>query len=148
MSKLNKCLLLAACSGVCLVAWLFLLPEIFPEPATYVKWRWALLQEIFSLFMIGAVICLVFGTPILLLIEKYFSRFTLRYIIGGPVAAWVMWFITFNPLLTGDPWLDPDTWLPVPKSQVQIYVAMGLATGTLFTIVLAVISYFKKRSSS
>ena len=97
------------------------------------------LKEYISAFFLGAVICLLFGTPCLLLIDKYFARFSLRYIVGGTLAGWVTWFFMVGPLLTPSPWLDASSWVLDGINHVGIYVGLGFTTGLLFTIVLRLV---------
>lgn len=92
--------------------------------------------EIFGLFLLGAFICLLFGTPCLLLIDKYFARFRSRYIIGGAFGGWVAWFFMCGPLLTPSPWLEWRSWVLSGINHVGLYVALGCSSGTLFTLTL------------
>lgn len=94
--------------------------------------------------MVGSVICLIFGTPCLLLIDKYFSRFQSRYMVGGAVAAWVAWFVMAGPLYA--PTLFKlEYWIGSGLGHVAVYVGMGFATGALFTLLLSVFERCKKR---
>lgn len=149
MIKLLKILLLAACAGIFLLA-LFVMPTLLAPTSPYLDlWSWHTLQEMFFLFLLGSVICLVFGTPCLLLIDKYFSRFQLRYMIGGAVAGWVAWFFMCGPFVTvGNPWNDTESWVADGINHVCLYIGLGFATGTLFTLLLNLACRIARNKSS
>jgi len=105
-------------------------------PAMYLEIQ--SIKEIAGLWIIGALITAVFGTPVLLLIEKYFAHFPSRYVIGGSVAAWIAWFAMAGPLFNPTRWRFDDVrnWVGSGLGHVGIYVSLGLIVGTLFTIVV------------
>jgi hypothetical protein len=150
MSKFAKTLVLALCAGVSLGAHMLFVtsfmyvepPLVSPSPGSvplpdFTNYQpYSPLGELLGFVVIGAIICLIFGTPCLLLIDKYFSRFKSRYMIGGAVAGWVAWFFMVGPLLTPSPWLRWNSWVLDGINHVALYVGLGFGTGLLFTIVL------------
>ena len=159
MSKLLKALLLAACAGICLMVFFLLvlltrthspngsletLHQFFNELFNEL-YKGRAVQELSGMWLIGFVVCLIFGTPALLIIDKYFSRFKTRYIIGGFVAGWVAWFFMVGPLLTTSPWLSVDSWIDSGINYVGLYVWMGFSTGLLFTVLLWLLEKLKSK---
>jgi hypothetical protein len=140
MSKFAKVLLLANCAGICFLLftrleWLtrsnstFL--QIFGEIHT-----WRGIQNLFGMWQIGFFMCLIFGTPLLLIIEKFFRRFKTRYITGGFIAGWVAWLFTNGPLFEPNVWFVGYRWVLGGINYVGIYIWLGFCTGLLFTALL------------
>ncbi len=144
MKKLQKILLLAVCAGSCFIglAIITALWSIAVNSRVVDIWSLRGLKELFSMFMLGTVICLVFGTPFLFLIEKYFNRFRIRYALGGAIAAWVAWLVISGPLFTPRLWLHPELWDWLFS---MAFAVTGFATGALFTLLLSVFGHCKKR---
>jgi hypothetical protein len=142
MSKALKALLLATCAGFCSILFWDLVLRISNGNAISLYEyldnlrTWRRIQDVFGFFLLGFVPCLIFGTPVLLIIEKWYSRFKTRYITGGFVAGWIAWFFMVGPLLTTSPWLSPDSWVDSGINYVGLYVWLGFSTGLLFTILL------------
>ena len=155
MSKLIKSLLLAACAGVCLLLFFNLLSsirqELGPRETIYQifneLYRGRALQEFFGMWLIGFVMCLIFGTPLLLIIERFFNRFKTRYITGGFVAGWVAWLFTNGPLFEPNVWFVGYRWVLDGINYVGIYVWLGFCTGLLFTALLWVFECLKSKKS-
>lgn len=144
MFKILKTLLLATSAGVCSIVFWFGLgfangSRIGPYSLSqhFSEFHgWQGVTTLFGYFLLGFVPCLIFGTPCLYFIDKYFSRFKTRYITGGFVAGWVAWFFMVGPLLTTSPWLSADSWVDSGINYVGIYVWLGFCTGLLFTVLL------------
>ena len=142
MSKIAKSLLLAACAGMCaIVFWVVAGFVTSKTPLNFYRhllefagWQGA--YTLFGFFLLGLIPCLIFGTPVLLIIERNFSSFKTRYITGGFFAGWVAWFFMVGPLLTKSPWLSVDSWVDSGINYVGIYVSLGFCTGTLLTSLL------------
>ena len=151
MSKTLKTLLLATCAGVCFVVFAvmagFLNARARPSLHQYLSefQGWQGVTTLFDYFLLGVIPCLIFGTPFLLLIEKYFSRFDTRYTTGGFVAGWVAWFFMVGPLLTPSPWLDAEIWLLDGFNYVGLYVGLGFCTGLLFTALLWILEKLNRK---
>ncbi|MDM0007816.1 hypothetical protein QTI51_25015 [Variovorax sp. J22G73] len=105
------------------------------------------ISEIFTIWVMGAVITGIFGTPCLAVIEKYFFRFSSRYMIGGAIAAWIAWISMAGPLFTPDRWHfeDLNNWVGSGLGYVGIYVGLGFTTGTFLTLFLR---FFERRTNS
>ena len=141
MSKILKVLSLATCAGVCLMLAALLLSLSRPDETLFKILSelnsWQALQEWFGAWLIGFLICLIFGSPSLLVIDKYFASFSSRYIVGGTVAGWVAWFFLCGPLFTPKPWFDASSWISGGINYVGIYLWLGFCTGLLFTVMLS-----------
>lgn len=144
MSKLLKALLLATCAGTCLmVFWVLLAYTHSPLGLSETLYQFFNelytgrgMQDLFGMWLIGFFMCLIFGTPFLLIIERYFSRFKTRYITGGFVAGWVAWLFTNGPLFEPNVWFVGYRWVLGGINYVGIYVWLGFCTGLLFTALL------------
>ena len=144
MKKIIKTLVLAICGWICFAAFIIInacLDLIFYSSNIDI-WSAKGLQELLSLFIIGAIICLIFGAPFLFIIDNYFNRLKYRYILGGFIAAWVAWLVIAGPLFTPSLWLRPDLWNWIYSMQ---FARLGMATGVLFTLVLGLFKRCKKR---
>lgn len=124
------------CAGISLCAW-FVLPVLISGKYNFELFSLDSFLEIFSFFMFGCVFCLIFGVPFMLLIDKFSRKFWARYIIGGGVFGWLSWFMIAGPLFSLDLFLKPSAWNWRGSS---LFFYIGLATGVLFTVVLAVFS--------
>lgn len=102
------------------------------------------IKELGILWFIGALITTIFGVPILLLLDKLFARFSLRYMIGGAFASWIAWLFIAGPLFTPHVWHNPRNWIGWGLGHVSIYVGVGFATGALLTVA---IWWIERRSS-
>ena len=137
-----KAFLLAACAGISL-AILMLGFVVILDPNFFHTWRWTYFVDLLLFFLIGSSICLVFGTPFMLIIDKYFSRFRTRYMLGGIIAALVAWLImeghsSHTPFLA----LAQGRWnWPVSI----VFMGTGFSTGALFTLLLSSFKCCKKR---
>ena len=84
-------------------------------------------------WLFGSLITAVCGIPVLFLIDRYFGRFTLRYVIGGSVAGCFV-FPDFNgPLFNPRHWFNPSQLNPYYPVH---FLFWGLFTGIVFTIVV------------
>ena len=149
MSKISKILLLATCAGVCFVIvtelfWL-LRSSINPNQLFSEINIWRRTKDVFGFLLLGFIPCLIFGTPCLLIIDKYFSRYRTRYITGGFVAGWIAWFFMVGPLLTTSPWLSVNSWIDSGINYIGLYVWMGFSTGLLFTALLWICERLKRK---
>jgi uncharacterized integral membrane protein len=139
---LLRIFLLAACAGISL-AILMMGCAAIQDPEFFHSWRWTYFGDLSLFFVLGASICLVFGTPFMLMLDKYFSRFRIRYMVGGAIAALIAWLImegqsSHTPFLA----LAPGRW-NWPFS--IIFMGTGFATGALFTLLLSAFDHCKKR---
>jgi len=91
------------------------------------------LWELFMLWVIGAAITTIFGVPVLLLLDKFFKRFALRYVIGGAFAAWIAWLPIAGPVFYPAVWHNPQNWIGSGLGHVGIYVSVGFTTGAMLT---------------
>lgn len=153
MSKILKALLLATCAGLCLMVFWMLL-ALTHSPLGLRENLYQILnelfkgrgmQDLFGMWMIGFFMCLIFGTPFLLIIERYFSRFKTRYITGGFVAGWVAWLFTNGPLFEPNVWFVGYRWVLGGINYVGIYVWLGFCTGLLFTGLLWICERLKRK---
>lgn len=143
MSKILKVLLLANCAGVCFLLAALLQSLSRPNETIYKilseLHTWQAIQDWFGMWLIGFVMCLIFGTPGLFIIDKYFSRFKTRYITGGFFAGWVAWLFTNGPLFEPNVWFVGYRWVLDGINYVGIYIWLGFCTGLLFTALLWVL---------
>ena len=142
MSKFSKTLLLATCAGVCsIIFWLGAGIVLSSEPISVYQYiseihTWRRIYGVFGFFLLGFVPCLIFGTPLLLVIERFFSRFKTRYITGGFIAGWVAWLFTNGPLFEPNVWFVGYRWVLGGINYVGIYIWLGFCTGLMFTVLL------------
>jgi hypothetical protein len=96
------------------------------------------IKEIFGIWVIGAVITGVFGIPCLAVIDKYFVRFSSRYMVGGAISAWIAWLAIAGPLFNPDRWNFDEliNWVGSGLGHVGIYVGIGFTAGALLTLAL------------
>ena len=140
MTKISQTLLLATCAGICFVIEALIVQVIYGGASINriieQIFIWQSTVYKFGFFLLGFFPCLIFGTPCLYLIDKYFSRFKTRYITGGFVAGWIAWFFMVGPLFTPSPWLSAESWVLDGINYVGLYVGLGFCTGLLFTALL------------
>lgn len=152
MSKFAKSLLLAACAGACFLSFTQMEWLTRPNNTVYQMlnelYTWREIQDLFGMWMIGFFMCLIFGTPVLLVIEKYFSRFKSRYITGGFVAGWIAWLFTNGPLFEPNVWFVAYRWVLGGINYVGIYIWLGFCTGLLFTVLLWISDKLKSKKST
>ena len=140
MSKFAKALLLANCAGIGFL--LFTQLEWLTRPDSTLLQilneihTWRAIQDLFGMWLIGFLMCLIFGTPLLLVIERFFSRFKTRYITGGFIAGWVAWLFTNGPLFEPNVWFVGYRWVLGGINYVGIYIWLGFCTGLMFTVLL------------
>ncbi len=144
LNFLSKSLLLSTCSGISLSIFIVTY-TISIDPVIFFKyWRWSYAPGIIVFFIIGFLFCLFFGSPFLFFIDKYFQRFTLRYVFGGIASALILWLgmaiggTSSTPFFALAP--GPLNW---PLS--ILFMTVGASTGALYTLTLWGFEKFKNR---
>jgi hypothetical protein len=91
------------------------------------------IKELLGFYMLFVFITAVFGVPILHLIEKFFSRYRLRYIVGSIFSSYFFYSV-FNafPQMQGI-WVFTDRQYGMPPA---FYVIPGFLTGLIFTFLV------------
>ena len=103
------------------------------------EYRFHFMQIFGFLFLglIGGALAAFFGIPVLFVLDKYFSRFTLRYVIGGPLAGYVVWEGVNGPLLSPGLWFESNQWINQANfPRAGHYVFLGLLVGIIFSLVV------------
>ena len=89
------------------------------------------------MWLIGAVITAFYGIPVLFIIDRYFARFTLRYVIGGPVAGYFAWAGISGPLFYPKLWIEPAQWTSQSNRDSAVFcVFLGILVGIVFTVLV------------
>lgn len=89
-------------------------------------------ELVFIGVLFGMTFCLIFRTPFLLLIDKYFSQLRFRYMIGRTVA-----------VMTGAFVIYPFVIYPFGMDNLAGFWFFGFLTGLLYTLMLRAIDYYK-----
>lgn len=132
MKYLAKSLILAICSSIAFqISLLSTLMAI--NPHHFLKnWGWDYLTDSIALSGIAFFICLIFGTPILIIIEIWFNHISFRFIKGGAIASLIAW-IVLDSGTSNTPFLAlAPGHLDWPLA--LIFMAIGTLTGILFTL--------------
>lgn len=91
------------------------------------------IKEFFGFPVIFAIITAIFGIPVLHVIEKYFSKYRLRYIIGGIFAGYFLYSVLNSFPQAQGIWVFTDGQYHGPP---VIYITPGFFTGLVFTLLV------------
>lgn len=140
---LTKSLILAICSSIVFQFAIMCMLILINPHHFFSEWHRGYLIESIALSGIAFFICLIFGTPILIITEIWFSHIPFRFIKGGAIASLIAWIV-----------LDSDTshtpFLPLAPGRFDwplalIFMAMGTLTGILFTFAMWIYKKINKK---
>lgn len=130
-----KVLLLSTCSGICLSFFIVLYTVAVDPVFFYETWRWSNLSEIILFFLIGFFIGLIIGIPSLFIIDKFFTNTSGRYILGGVLAASIIWIYLTSSGIPTTPFISLAPG-PLNWPLLIIFIEIGASTGALYTVAL------------
>ena len=101
-------------------------------------------------FLIGFFLSAIVGWPLLALLERFFSKYRFRYIIGGIACSIGIWILLDGPIFPKDwhRWVEPDFWLLYAPRRVATFSCFGLITGAVYTAAVALINRWVPAPSS
>lgn len=132
-----RSILLMVCAGLSVCGLVVMVSFIDQGHDAFRNFTMEKAYHFFILFSFGCVFCLIFGVPFLFLIDKYVKNFWAKYIVGGAVVGWGVWFVISGPLFSLQLLLNPSAWNWRGSS---IFFFAGMSTGVLFTLVLKFLS--------
>lgn len=142
---LLRIILLAACSGLCLTLIIAIYTISIDPVFFYLNWRWSYLPDLILFFLPGFFICLIFGTPFLIITDNYFPKARCRYIFGGAIGALIIWIGMAMTGTAGTPFLALSSG-PLNWPLAIVFMTVGAGTGGLYTLALWMIDKHKNQS--
>ena len=131
-----KVTLLSVVGGIVLAGFFFLpatLGLLNPGKPRLTDFFWHGFKEMLALVGMGALFTGFFGAPSLLVIDKHFSRSTMRYLMGGLVVGAMAWLVTIVPLFLFQDFPGREEQIPLVLIFFGIYTLLGLIVGAVFT---------------
>lgn len=143
---LAKSLLFGICSIISLQLFSLFSPLIleFMHPFHYGNWIYFFNSPIKS--EIVFIVFFSFGVPSILIIDRWFSLYPLRYVFGGAITAAIVWAVVDSNLsLTGNIFTSPwgNNW-----HLALFFSAFGIATGALYTLLLKALENKRKTNNT
>lgn len=86
--------------------------------------------------IIGAIIGLIVGCPLVLLVDGIFPRWRLRYIVFGAAGALVGWLVLDGGFARGAweaIWSNPNFWVDWAPRRLILFSLIGVMSGLLYT---------------
>jgi len=93
-------------------------------------------------FVVGFVLTMLVGWPLLALLEWKFHRCRLRYVIGGLVCSLLAWLLmdgAFFPGAWEKIWTSSYFWTEWAPRRMGFFSLLGLGAGALYTFIVAAI---------
>jgi len=129
-----KFLALPVCGGISLVIafWSISPPEHVVE-----------IGFVVAFFMLGLILTMAVGWPLLALLEWKFHHYRLRYVFGGLVCSLLAWLIidgAFFPGAWQKIWTSIYFWTEWAPRRMFFFSLLGLGAGTFYTGMVAAIN--------
>lgn len=99
-------------------------------------------EPFFIFFTVGALMSAVIGLPLLFVVEKFFSGFWYRYVLGGVLCGLLIFVVVDTPLHPDDwhLWFDSQFWIKRNVGRkLMLFLGVGLAAGCIYTAVVNLI---------
>jgi len=99
---------------------------------------------VIAFFVMGFVLTMIVGWPLLALLEWKFHRCRLRYIFGGVLCALLTWLFMEGAFFSGgweNVWSNASFWNKWAPRWLVFYSLLGLGAGALYTAIVAAINW-------
>jgi len=136
MNRALRFLALPLCGGSS-VAIGFCVVGMFPMEMTAEN-----IGGIFLFFIIGSILTMIVGWPLLALLEWQFHRYRLRYVLGGLVCSLLAWLLVDGAFFSGawkKIWTSSYFWTEWAPRRMVFFSLLGLGAGALYTFIVAAI---------
>jgi len=98
---------------------------------------------IFLFFIIGSILTMIVGWPLLALLEWKFHCCRLRYVLGGLVCSLLAWLLidgAFFPGAWEEIWTSSYFWTEWAPRRMVFFSLLGLGAGAFYTGIVAAIN--------
>jgi len=89
-----------------------------------------------GLLFVGGLLSMMLGWPLLIVLERWFQKYRLRYVVGGWSCALLAWLFiegAFFPGAWSVIWNRQSFWVEFAPRRIFIFSVVGLLCGAIYT---------------